>query len=291
VAASVVNAGADLALAGDDLLFSAARTSDIEIVNAILAAGIDVNSTTDSGDSALHYACSHGDIDVVRRLLQIPGVNVNIARDDGETPLISAVQENFEGSLEIVRLLIAHGADVNATTNVGTTSLFVAAEFGDLLIVRELIAAQATVSAVRGDGDFALCVAAQNGWTEIVRELLDAGACAKQIRPDGVSPAYAASEWNHIDIVRLLKSRGADLCAKTASGWYPFLVAADRRHLQLMQALVELGAELHDIVTINGKQQTPTTLLPEALHEHIWRNGTQGFEWPRQRSKNRYDGI
>ncbi len=67
----------------------------------------------------LHYAAGWGHKEIVE-LLIAEGADVNAMNGAGQTPLHFAAQE---GQKEIVELLIAKGADVNAKTNNGTTPL------------------------------------------------------------------------------------------------------------------------------------------------------------------------
>lgn len=52
-------------------------------------------------------------MEVVRVLVR-HGANVNARDQDGNTPLCTAITEHIEGVKEVVKLLIECGADVNA---------------------------------------------------------------------------------------------------------------------------------------------------------------------------------
>ena len=56
-------------------------------------------------------------------MLLASNANVNLAGDDGETPLIYAAKQ---GNKEMVELLLAHNADVNAKSKAGKTAVNVA---------------------------------------------------------------------------------------------------------------------------------------------------------------------
>ena len=62
-------------------------------------------------------------------------VAVNMARDNGATPLFVAAQFGYE---TVVRALIEMGADVNKAMNVGATPLYSAAQEGHAAIVQIL---------------------------------------------------------------------------------------------------------------------------------------------------------
>ena len=87
--------------------FAAARKGDVEALKSLLAKGVDVNSKTNYGATALSYACDRGHTAVVQLLIE-KGADVN-ARDSfyNATPIIWAAQRGFA---EIVKLLLDHGA-------------------------------------------------------------------------------------------------------------------------------------------------------------------------------------
>jgi hypothetical protein len=96
-----------------DELSAAARKGDAAAVKRLVDAGVDVNTKFRYDATALFYACDHGHLDVVRVLLD-HGADVNI-RDTfyGFTPLMLAVrpaQKKRPEHAEIARLLIARGA-------------------------------------------------------------------------------------------------------------------------------------------------------------------------------------
>ena len=91
-----------------------AKQGDIEAVKQHLAAGTDVNGGENS--PPLFYATTKE----VLELLIANGVDVNAQNTDGETPLLEAT---YGGHKNIVELLISKGADVNANNAGGDTPL------------------------------------------------------------------------------------------------------------------------------------------------------------------------
>ena len=87
--------------------FAAARKGDAAAVKAFLDKGVDVNSRTRYGATALSYACDKGHIEVVKLLID-RGADVNV-KDTfyGEVPLGWALSH---GHAQVVKLLLDKGA-------------------------------------------------------------------------------------------------------------------------------------------------------------------------------------
>ena len=84
-----------------------------------------------SGATALMYAALYGDAGDVRALLEI-GADPNVKNDAGATALMWAVDD-----LEKTKLLVQHGADVNALSDDKRTALTIAAgRYGSSAIVK-----------------------------------------------------------------------------------------------------------------------------------------------------------
>ena len=103
-------------------------------------------------EPSIHEAAAEGNIERVKQHL-VEGVDVNAKFKDGWTPLHMAAEG---GHREIVDLLIAKGADINATAGwgdgVGWTPLHMAAEEGHKKVVELLILKGADINVKNGDG-------------------------------------------------------------------------------------------------------------------------------------------
>src|SRR3954469_17787761 len=96
----------------DTALMSAVARNDIQEVDRLLREGVvDVNMRTRySGDTALGSASSFAQVEMVRLLLA-RGADPNIGDKDNLTPLQLAA---YHGNLAIVRMLLKAGANVNS---------------------------------------------------------------------------------------------------------------------------------------------------------------------------------
>lgn len=106
---------------GKDLL-GVLRDGDLAAAHRLIKSGSFANAADETGSSALMYAAVYADLPVMRALLD-HGADPNHADKSGATALMWAVPD-----VEKVRLLIEHGANVNAVSApTGRTPLLIAA--------------------------------------------------------------------------------------------------------------------------------------------------------------------
>lgn len=128
----------------DSAFLLAGARGHTEIVRAALAAGANLKSTNRYGGTALIPACHYGHVATVIVLLG-SAIDVNHVNNLGWTALLEAVILGDGGArhTEIVRLLIAHGANVNLADKQGVTPLAHAEQRGYRAISKMLRAAGA----------------------------------------------------------------------------------------------------------------------------------------------------
>lgn len=85
----------------------------------------DVNACASDGDNGLHCVVRWGDLSSAKALIDA-GIDVNKAGDLGYTPLHEAC---MQGNMEMVRLLVEHGADLFALSE-GESAFSTARERG-----------------------------------------------------------------------------------------------------------------------------------------------------------------
>lgn len=99
------------------MLVQAAEAGDFGAVEALIGAGVDVNSANEHGMTALMAAAANGHLALVSFLLE-SGADFKAQRYDGFDALALAV---FYGRLRIVRELLGRGADPTANDRLGTS--------------------------------------------------------------------------------------------------------------------------------------------------------------------------
>jgi ankyrin repeat protein len=129
------------------------------------------------------------------------------------------------GHVELVELLLRHGADPNASEHPGGSALLVA--------VREKKNNLPTKPAV-------------------VRALLRGGAAPDRRGLDGCSALHTAAEQGYAEVVELLAERGASLLLRDDDGRSALTLAADNQRDAATGALLAAGAEPDESMTARG---------------------------------------
>ena len=187
----------------------------------ILNLGADIEQRNEFTKTSLIIASSLGWLEGVKLLLAA-GANANAANDRGYSALFETVNDRTKERLEILRLLIKSGADVNA-------------------------ALRPNERVKHGWGNV-LMNAAQNGSRAMLTELINAGAEFNRIYSGGTALTVAVEE-NRPDNVALLLERGADpSIAKFDDCPYDFngmtaLEIAKAKKLKKIVALLESGGK------------------------------------------------
>ena len=133
-----------------------------------------------AGANDLLEASYNGKTELVKSLIA-QGANINAKDGKGYTPLLLAA---FKGHTEVVNLLINAKADVNAKDKEGFNPLMMAALKNHAEIANLLINAKADVNAKNDQGHTALYIAVGRN-AAIVKALLDAGADVNVQYKDG----------------------------------------------------------------------------------------------------------
>ena len=239
----------------------AARSGDAESAKFLLAAGADPNDSLPDGTSALVLAAHSGHRDVAVALLD-KGANPNNL-GIGYTALHAAI---LRSDLELVKTLVAHGADPNIRMTKGTpvrrnstdyfllapltgaTPYLLAAKFLEPEMMQVLLAAGADPKITMPDGTTALMFAAgADSRTNEDRRGINVIDFGKVEPESKVLPAVEAA-WR----------ANSDVIASDTAGNTALHAAVTHRYASVVQFLVEHGAPAN---ARNQAGKTPSDLL------------------------------
>jgi ankyrin repeat protein len=229
----------------DNPLMRAIDSGEPEVARILIQAGADVNAKRRDGTFPLYLAVRGGQREIVQDLLRA-GVRLETERH-GETSLLAALGKRDE---EMVKLLIAAGADVNANRSM---ALAMAIDEGDLEMVRLLIRSGVLVNAKFDNKMTPLMMAALYSRPAMVNELLKAGANPKA-KFKGMTAEMLAREND--------RDRNADAIHLCKFG--PLLKAAAAGHYRDVAALIQQGAD------VNAKDRDGKSALMYAIGYHDW---------------------
>jgi ankyrin repeat protein len=254
------------------LLF-AARENCLACLPVLIEAGADLNATTPDAISPVVIALINGHFDVAGALIEA-GTNPNLADYTGRTALYAAIDfntmvksnrpapkviENRLTGLDVARLLLEHGAEVNpllkrlppyrakldrgndGMLGGGTTPFLRAAKAGDLPAMKLLLehGADPALAPTRS-GISPLMAAAGLGTAEpdttgrlkterqaieAIQLLLDRGFDINAQAKDGQTAVHGAAMQGYDDVIRFLASKGAKLDTADKDGFTPLDVA------------------------------------------------------------------
>jgi len=253
-------------------LMYAARDGAADAIAALADAKADLNATDPDGTTALMYAITNAHFDTAAVLIE-KGANPNVADSTGTTALYSAVDMHTMGpmlsrpspklvdkldSADIVRMLVAKGANVNArlkrpiigrhhtptgdaSLGEGTTPLARAAKSNDLQLMHVLLDAGADPRLTLKDRTTVLMISAAGGAVvgayavaipvtedssiEAIKLCLDRGVDINAFNTNGTTAVHSAVQRGAPKVVRYLAAHGAKLDMKNKQGRTPLDIA------------------------------------------------------------------
>ena len=264
--AAGVSPGTSLRPTFTAFLFAVQR-GQAEATRALLDAGASIEETLPDGTSALVLAIQNGHWELGGFLVD-RGANVNAA-DQGFSALHQIIRirrtnigflpppagKGNLSSVDLVRALIAKGADINAVmrrdfrdgyrnrlNRIGATPFLLAAKNVDTEIMKLLLAAGADPKTPNADKTTSLMVAAgvdiwnpgEDGGSapgfepealDAVKMLVELGLDVNAANDRGETPLHGAAYRGANTIVEYLVSKGAKLDATSTQGWTPWTIA------------------------------------------------------------------
>ncbi len=227
----------------------AVMNNDLHMAKRHLALGESVNQVIpDQGEATpLHKAVAQQNPKMVKLLLD-HGAKVDAVNSGGETPLFNA------RSKDVAALLLKNGANPNYQSSRGTV-LMRAIDRDYFEIAKILIRNGADVNAsMPGFQDTSpIQLAVHRGNIGVVQWLVDKGAHIKT-KKGSRSLLHTAAQHNRLDVAQFLSRKGLNIKAADKNKTTPLHLAAQYHSLETVQWLISKGADIH---ARDGKGKTP----------------------------------
>lgn len=190
-----------------------------DIVNLLFDKGAKLSS------NALIYSAQEGKKDVVEFLIA-NGLNVSLKNENGNTPLHIAA---LNGQVDVVKFLVGKEANINEPNKLGITPLYQAVKNGYSIIAELLIINGAQLNTQNAKGSTLLHIATFNDNEEMVKLLISKGVNVNKKNKNDKTPLHTAKEFGYTEIAELLKKNGAkDIPIKKSEiKKFPFSISSD----------------------------------------------------------------
>ena len=232
--------GASPALGGE--IHRAIESGDVARVQQILQSDPGAVSQPDENqfrDLPIHVAAASGNVEIARLLLDA-GADIDAGDSDNSTALgVAAMRKHGE----LVAFLIERGADVNRRDRKADCPLSFAVYGRDEAIIQKLLDAGADLYFRNPRGETLLHISAARGVRSLVEHLLDNGAEVDARSEQGTPLGYAAMQ-GHAEIVKLLLDRGASPNTGGPDAMSPLGFTTFRNQVECARILLETGAKV-----------------------------------------------
>src|SRR5215475_13412167 len=231
--------------AGSPDVLIAIRNGDHSRVQKLFAAAADVNTVDSDGTTALMHSVIESDVKMMKLLID-HGAMVNAKNASDSTALMYAAT-----NLPKTRLLVDAGADVNVTNKRGATPMSVAVTSSGSTAVLKLLTSKRAKPE-----DRLMALAASKGDLEAIQFLLSIGVPPGDSTGGAISAAITAL----CEVcARLLVEKGAPASGVRPNGGGVLNDTAKRAMPELSQFLLDHGASLE------SKDREGFTLLIQAV--------------------------
>ena len=232
-------------------IHNAAASGDLDKVRSLLDAdpGL-LESKGNNGYTPLMVACRTLHVEIADYLID-KGANVNAIGDGGMTPLFCFPYDK-EAPFDLIQRLVGKGANVNAKLrlNRNWTVLVDFVVKGNIEVVKLLIDHGADLD-IRDIEGTPLQMAIHHERNEdMAVSLVESGAKLQEFS-FGNTDLHLAAIWGFADLVPVLVRHGADVNAVNEYGHTPLYYAARHGYRKTAEALIAVGAEKSAIVETN----------------------------------------
>eukprot|EP01087_Luapelamoeba_hula_P013940 TRINITY_DN4023_c0_g2_i2.p1 TRINITY_DN4023_c0_g2~~TRINITY_DN4023_c0_g2_i2.p1 ORF type:complete len:918 (-),score=141.29 TRINITY_DN4023_c0_g2_i2:59-2812(-) len=213
--------------------------NNLSVIKYLLKRGASIYDKDENGKTVLYAATINGEIPIFRYLLS-KGAR-DESNDWGNTAFLLAAHNAY---IDILQMLLEHGADVNQSDKRGRTALMRAAEMGNMETLTWLLNNNVNINKCCSEGNTALGYAAENGKINTLKYLAEQGMPVSTPNRHGQTPLLLASYGcSDVDMFKTLFSLGAKLTERDRGGNNALIYASLSSHLKVVKYLVAAGLD------------------------------------------------
>lgn len=223
---------------GRSALHLAAERGYLQVCDSLLTHKAFINSKSRNGRTALHLAALNGYVHLVKFLIKDHNAVIDILTLKKQTPLHLAAGA---GQIEVCKLLLELGANIDATDEQGQKPIHAAAQ-NNFSEVAKLFLQQhpSLVMATTKDGNTCAHIAAAQGSVTVIEELMKfdkQGVISARNKLTDATPLQIAAEGGHAEVVKALVRAGASVTDENKTGFTAVHLAAQNGHGQVLEVL------------------------------------------------------
>ncbi|XP_045495167.1 serine/threonine-protein phosphatase 6 regulatory ankyrin repeat subunit B [Colias croceus] len=223
---------------GRSALHLAAEHGYLQVCDALLTNKAFINSKARNGRTALHLAAMNGFAHLVKFLIRDHNAVIDVLTLKKQTPLHLAAAS---GQMEVCKLLLELGANIDATDELGQKPIHAAAQNNYSEVVQLFLQQHPNlVMATTKDGNTCAHIAAIQGSVKVIEELMKfdrTGVISARNKLNDSTPLQLAAEGGHADVVRVLVRAGASCTDENRAGLTAVHLAAEHGHTNVLDVM------------------------------------------------------
>lgn len=248
----------------EEKLFEAVALGNLKAIETLLQDGADIHYIDNFGRTVLLVPFVWTNIDVVTYLLE-HGADVNATTKLKKSPLMLATEAKIAeayyldpesskketGCSEVIKVLLAYGANANAQDIHGHTALMKSSTSYSLETVKALLESGADIHIKDKDGVTALLAASMENFSKSVELLLQYGADVNAQDNNGTTALMKLSKTDFFETMDILLEYGADVNIQDNNGATALMGFSTSCFPRTVKALLKHGADTN-IQDIHG---------------------------------------
>jgi ankyrin repeat protein len=209
---TLIEADSTLLDSKDDLGFTplahACMTRQLSVANFLIDKGANVNARAKNGFTPFHHACngSNPDFDLIQRCIA-HRADINSLSNSGQSALQMSA---FDGNFKIMKLLIDNGADLNAQDRYLGTVLQRSINSHQQVAAKLLIESGAKLNQKFSYGNTEIHLTALSGSADLIRPLVEHGADVNAVNEYNHTALYYATKHGYRATADSLIALGAN---------------------------------------------------------------------------------